>query len=605
MLLLVARASVAQDGGDGQPVSQSRPIGAMIDADRRIAFPEADRIVDVTQPPYNAAGDGETDDTEALQRALHDNMGHHRIIYLPPGTYLVSDTLEWSKQDSSGREAWGFNWVQGAGVETVIRLKDGTFTDPNEPRSIMWCGGFGSADWFHNYVHDITFDVGQNNPGAVGLQFYANNMGAARNIRIVSQDGQGAIGLDMSHRDMNGPLLARNIEVDGFDIGVRAGHTVNSQTFEHITLTNQNRVAFVNEGQSVAIRGLRSENSVPALRAASFTVIIDSELIGQGDASDVPAIHVGDTAFLARNVTTSGYQAALVREDGAEGVAEADIDEYMTGDANAPFGGPRASLNLPIRETPEVPWDDPADWVVIEPVPDGGDAAPIVQEAIDNGATSILLSHEVAFHSPVIVRNKVRRIMSTGGQIGQRELISPDLIIEDGEAPVVVIEHFSRIGGGIEIRTDRPVVLRSIESNITTTSDNDLYFEDVCTHDFHMQPGQNVWARQLNIENYGTHFTNNGGQAWIFGYKTERGGTLVHTRNGGRSEVLGTFCYSTSRVDLAPMFVTEDASAFAYFTEVAYGERVPIFVEETRNGETKTVPREEGGIAPYIGYVEE
>ena len=24
----------------------------------------------------------------------------------------------------------------------------------------MWCGGFGSADWFHNYVQGLTFSVG-------------------------------------------------------------------------------------------------------------------------------------------------------------------------------------------------------------------------------------------------------------------------------------------------------------------------------------------------------------------------------------------------------------------------------------------------------------
>jgi hypothetical protein len=58
---------------------------------------------------------------------------------------------------------------------SVIRLRDGTFTAADRPEAIMWCGGFGSAVWFHNYVEHLTFDVGAGNPGAVALQFYSNN----------------------------------------------------------------------------------------------------------------------------------------------------------------------------------------------------------------------------------------------------------------------------------------------------------------------------------------------------------------------------------------------------------------------------------------------
>jgi polygalacturonase len=65
--------------------------------------------MDVTKPPYSAKGDGKTDDTAAIQRALNDLMGQHRILYFPNGTYLVSKTLVWSKKNSNGREAWGFN----------------------------------------------------------------------------------------------------------------------------------------------------------------------------------------------------------------------------------------------------------------------------------------------------------------------------------------------------------------------------------------------------------------------------------------------------------------------------------------------------------------
>ena len=104
------------------------------------------------------------------------------------------------------------NFLQGqSATKTIIRLKDSTFTAPEKPGSSMWCGGFGSADWFHNYIQDMTFDVGNDNPSAIGLPFYSNNFGAVRNCRIVAGNNSGLIGLDLGHRDMSPPLSRSSI----------------------------------------------------------------------------------------------------------------------------------------------------------------------------------------------------------------------------------------------------------------------------------------------------------------------------------------------------------------------------------------------------------
>jgi hypothetical protein len=135
--------------------------GAVFEGLDETRFPSSPFVVDVRQAPYSARGDGQTDDTEALQQALDDSMGLHRMIYLPEGTYLISRPLRWSKRNSAGREAWGYNLLQGQHPErTVLRLKEGSFTDPANPQPMMWCGGFGSADWFHNYVQGLTFEIG-------------------------------------------------------------------------------------------------------------------------------------------------------------------------------------------------------------------------------------------------------------------------------------------------------------------------------------------------------------------------------------------------------------------------------------------------------------
>lgn len=595
--------------------------GARLDPDADHRFPESAFVLDVTKPPYNAKGDGRTDDTAAIQRALDDMMGRHNVLYFPNGTYLVSATLKWSNKNARDQAAWGFNRLQGQNPRrTIIRLKDGVFPDRDKPAPIMWCGGFGSADWFHNYVQSLTFDVGRRNPGAIGLQFYSNNTGAARDLLIVSRDGAGRVGLDLAHRDMNGPLLVRNVEIRGFEVGISAARAVNSQTFEHVTLIGQTAFGFDNHGQAIAVRNLRSESAATAIRSYGSLALLDARLAGQAGARNLPAIvNYNGGRVALRDVVSSGYSRAvadvvtpdhaaalrIVGEDkpGSKGPR---VSEYFSHDGTSPFGGPTASLRLPIRETPDSPRDDPRSWAVVDAFgadPTGqNDSSAAIQKAIDSGASTIFFPGFYTVETPVVVRGKARRLLGVGAWIDYNRRAKPDFIVADGEPNAVFVEHFAPINGGIEIRTNRAVVIRSVEAPIELAGTGPLFLEDVSTFNLRLKPGQRVWARQLNVENEGTHLTNDGADLWVLGYKTERGGTLLHTKGGGRSEIFGNFSYTTTAGKLAPMFVTEDASAFAFFHEVCYsGDPFAVLVREIRGGVVRQVDRGEGSIAPYLG----
>lgn len=603
------------------------PVSASIKlpSDQIRTYPSSQFVINIKDAPYYAKGDGETDDTEKLQAAINDNVGRHKLLFFPKGVYLVSRTITWPKKWNA-RDNWGKTYLCGeTGKTTVIKLRDGVFTDEKKPQAIMWCGGFGSADWFHNYVENLTFDVGGRNPGAIALQFYSNNSGAVRDCRFVAGEGSGVIGLDLGHRDMNGPLLVQRCEVIGFQIGISSSHAVNGQTFEHITLRGQRRMAFRNEGQNISIRGLSSENAVPAVMTYGSLALIEAKLIGSGAATNSPAIvNYNHGVLFLRDLSTSGYKRALadlktpdaaqawrIQEEDKPGSLGPDISEYASEAATSPFPSPAGSLRLPVKEPPVIPWDDAKLWADVDAFgadPTGKmDSSAAIQKAMDSGATTVFLPGTYKIDTEVVIRGKVRRVMGVGGMIsyGKKKNLGPDFRIEDGDSPAVVIEHFAYIHGGIKLATKRTVVIRSVaDCDLTMTSaaeGGEIFAEDFVTHDLVLRK-QRMWARQLNVENQGTHVLNDESDLWVLGYKTERGGTLLHTRNSGRSEIIGGFSYTTTAGKLAPMFVNESSSVWAFFNEVCYNnDPFLVIIRETRGDETRIIERSEKRALPYSG----
>jgi hypothetical protein len=129
----------------------------------------------------------------------------------------------------------------------------------------------------------------------------------------------------------------------------------------------------------------------------------------------------------------------------------------------------------------------------------------------------------------ILIRNNVRRIIGTEAFIEVPNNVNPGFKVVDGKSPVVV---FERIESGynstptIENASARTLVIRDA-SNVSgnMTGSGDVFIENVVSN--HSQSWtfnrQNVWARQFNVENTGTHIINNGGKLWILGLKTERG----------------------------------------------------------------------------------
>jgi len=617
-----------------RPQHPALKLGQPLEGAENIAFPADAGVVDVTRPPYNAQGDGVTDDTAAIQRALDDYPDRCAILYLPNGVYLISDTLRWG--GTPGQQKQTVLWGQSQ-RGTVLKLRDDCpgFENPKKPKAVLYTGR-APAQRFGNEIHNLTVDTGAGNPGACGVQFIANNQGGMYDVTILSGDGQGVFGLDMGYTDEQGPCLIKRVRVLGFDVGVRVATSVASETLEHITVEHQNVVGFRNEGQPCTVRDLRSTNEVPAFHATGgFSVLVDCEWKGIGKAASAPAL-IEDATVVVRNLKTSGYGVAIRRlrlstssgrPEPAEGrgdradVTGPNVAEFYSKPPvglSEPAGKP---LCLPVKETPEVPWDSLADWVAPQRfgavADDGKDDTQAIQAAIDAGKPTVYLprgSYHVS--DTIILRGKVRRLVGckatihVAGDLRKQE--KPVFRFEDGDEPTVVVEEINTdFSSGpywfMEHAARRALVLRCLGINFQGahayhgSGTGPVFIEDVVGRWFRFNR-QDVWARQFNPEGDGTHILNDGGTVWILGLKTEGGGTLIETRNGGRTEVLGGFSYTVGRIDPSPMFLIDNARASISFAEVCFtGKPFPIVARETRDGRTQEIraddPRWRGAFA--------
>jgi hypothetical protein len=553
-----------------------------------VEFPADSGVVDV-RADFGAKGDGAADDTAAIQKALDSRPGGNRIIYLPNGTYLVSDTLKWPAGSGPG-QAHKRTILQGQSTDgVVIRLRDScagfqelTPDSKNIPRGkpIIWTGQ-APAQRFRNAIRNLTVDTGKGNPAAIGVQFIGNNQACVRDVVIRSGDAGGPIGLDLGYSPEQGPCLIENVSVRGFDVGISCWGAVDSITMVNISLAGQKSCGLRNEHQLVSIEALASDNACPAienLKGDSVLTLINATLKGSGEATSAPAIR-NQGVLYARGIKTAGYKLAIAGESGTKTDAPGpDVAEFTSHQPITLAGAKPTALGLPIKPTPRVPWDRLDDWT--SPLAfggkpgDDGDDTEAIQKAIDSGKSTVYLPNgKWLIKGDLVLRGNVRRLIGCEADIVGAGVIH----LADGKAPVVIIERLQTKYAPIGIVNDssRTLVVSSVMLERGGTGSRDLASKpadafaiwakgagDVFIEDVAGEPilidGGNVWARQLNPEASGyTKITNRGGNLWILGLKTEGGETALEAV-GGRTEIVGAFIYANTNRDKQPLMVVRD-----------------------------------------------
>jgi hypothetical protein len=611
-------------------------VGTSGEAAERIVFPADAGVVDVTARPYGAIPDDGRDDAPAIQRALNDHVSGNHVFYFPKGVYDLGDALLRRPHDDPLRNTRACLELRGSAkrnifveeseAASVLRLMDSVPADFSG--AVVW---FGSrpAQRFRNGMRHLTVSIGRSHPRATGVMFNASNQGGLRQVTIRSDDpaGLGAVGLDLAHTDEIGPLLVQHVTVDGFDRGIRCAYQTASQTFEHITLRNQREYGWTNGySQSIFIRGLDFSGPVTSVRngptlpgdpGQSKLLLIDANLRYTGDGQAPSAIRNQKACFL-RNVSTTGFGAVVTREldhnRGNPTVRQSPLSEFIANGAeNGRRGGPfslfpssRTTLNLPIEEPPVLSWEQnlddwkgPHHFVMGQAgsPDDEFDDTPAIQAAIDSGASTVYLPRGTwRIAGELVMRGRVRHFLGCESRLNPVAGQAATISIADGNSESVLIEGLEAGGVTFTHRSTRTLHLRHLLGGRYATPQSDppgkLFLTDVTLGPLTVGRGQNVWARQLNIEGDTTRdpgaeakVLNNGGTVWILGMKTEDAGTVIKTIHGGRTELLGHLHVGGTGSDAR--FVTVDSS---FCAAVMAGSSFPVNAIETRRGQTREAP---------------
>lgn len=205
-------------------------------------------FLDITQPPYNAPGDGTGDATESFQLAIDHAYACNLVVFVPGGIYMVSEQLQCYMDpgpqlpnnpiSSASQRKFG-HIILGSekdGKWPVIRLKDGSNVKDNTLIVFKYYDALtGTEDASRHYLgslRNFEIDMGDN-PGVSAVYNNGAQLCSLENLKIYGNFDMGISTLPGSGG------YTMNIEIIGGRIGIYQDNFRPNPTLFNIRLIGQ------------------------------------------------------------------------------------------------------------------------------------------------------------------------------------------------------------------------------------------------------------------------------------------------------------------------------------------------------------------------------
>jgi hypothetical protein len=592
------------------------------------SLPPDSGIIDVRR--FGAVGDGIADDTNAVLHAVaqvpayrKDHPFQTRIVYFPAGTYRVSDTILRKSADGSFQP--NLVLIGEDRATTIIKLSDRAtgFGDKARPKAVIYTSSGllflndprdGGRDYtnkgegneaFGNTVENLTIDMGIGNPGAVGIDFLANNLGAVRNVTIRAPS-QSSVGLSIA-RKWPGPALISDVTITGFDIGIDIAYFEYSITLDKVRIEGSTSYGLRNAScivtfcdlQIVAQDGYGMANVAPN----GLVVGIKGLLTGQGTGALVNSGSINFTDVIAKDFKIANGDIVNARLDGVF-------------QAEKKLSDPKWQLQ--VRSPPEPEPGRIDEWVNIQrfgAIADQGiDSTAAFAAAFNSNARVIYIpTGQYNVSQPFLVGDNIERIegMFSTINIGNdrhpvvgipsplfrtsatrnKALFIRRLIVEKRGTMSTIVNHHS----------SATLVMSDIVGSLGTwllyraAEGGPVFAENTATGHIRVSGRAGAWFRQLNAEGPTIRISNSGAPLWILGATTEQTNTLVQSTDGANTEVVGALIYRVfGTATETPAFVNKDGRlVLSYAEEATRPEAIYSIHLDSWIGDRHTVIRAE------------
>ncbi len=620
-------------------------------------------IIDVTKAPYFADNTGKVDCTAVLRQVFDDllerevkgvketaeklyTLGENdvyigfesriennlvrvifpefvpdaRIIYFPKGTYLVSDTITYTKDNVKNifDSKPGYEMTRGIHLmgedknETIIKLADNCkgFEKGAKKPVISYANAEGCLEKETSNVSqlntliDLTIDCGSGNDGAVGFRFIANNSGRIENVSVVSAGADTAIQLACGSEG-----VFRDIDINGFETGIYS-YRDSLCAIEDIRLSNISKNPLNIGSGAIVIRDIHTDNDEKYNFVNGYgTYVVFDECKEIEPFENIVNFVDKDGKIYADNIVTYGK---IEIPNCTIPLCNANNDSFaVVEDFGAIADGKHdctAAIQNALNSGKEIIYFTGGHYLV-----DGNITIPKTVKKIDfmfcdffagekliKGDVSELFTVAEDCDEPLFMEH-----LYTFEQFyGHFRLIchaaKRDMVLKDLHTQTAAM-YYNTVEGS-------KIYLDNCACTVGTYSNDCIiarkgYAPEYCSmipYEFH---GQKVIAWNLNPERADVEVLNDNSEFVCFGFKVEGPGNAIKTVNGGITKVFVFSCGIGDITAKNPLFENKDSSVvllngkiFGVWDTLDYN----LILESNHSGEIKRVYKKE--LPVITGY---